>query len=101
MHRFVWLSIVGFLKQLGLLARDRLEFMTLSINTSMRDYMKLAALLSVVVVANIGLIWICLRIAGCWSHCQPGGFGVLFLLLFENGIILVDAVQVILRSKQR
>ena len=29
LHRFVWLTVVGFLKQMGLLARDRLEFVTL------------------------------------------------------------------------
>jgi hypothetical protein len=31
LHRFVWLTVVGFLKQMGLLARDRLEFVTLGI----------------------------------------------------------------------
>ncbi len=33
MTRFVWLSLVGFLKHFGLLCRDRLEYMTLSIRS--------------------------------------------------------------------
>ena len=33
MVRFVWLSLVGFLKHFGMLCRDRLEYMTLSIRS--------------------------------------------------------------------
>jgi hypothetical protein len=33
LNRFVWLSLVGFLKHFGLLCRDRLEYMTLSIRS--------------------------------------------------------------------
>jgi hypothetical protein len=38
MPRFVWLSLVGFLKHFGLLCRDRLEYMTLSIRSRSEPY---------------------------------------------------------------
>jgi hypothetical protein len=31
--RFVWLTLVGFLKHFGLLCRDRLEYMALSVRS--------------------------------------------------------------------
>ena len=38
---FVWLVLVGFVKQMGLVVRDRLEFVTLAIRTKPIDLAKL------------------------------------------------------------
>jgi len=37
----VWLVLVGFVKQMGLVVRDRLEFVTLAIRTKPIDLAKL------------------------------------------------------------
>mmetsp|Transcript_20844 Transcript_20844/g.69579 ORF Transcript_20844/g.69579 Transcript_20844/m.69579 type:complete len:587 (-) Transcript_20844:110-1870(-) len=95
---FVWLALVGFLKQLGLLARDRLEFMMLSVQTKSVDYARLGLLIAFVLTCDAVLMRCCLMIFGCWpSKCEAGGFGVTLLLLFECVLIIVDSAQTIIR----
>eukprot|EP00961_Rhodomonas_salina_P119190 1604029-Rhodomonas_salina.1 len=56
---------------MGLLVRDRLEFMTLSINTRAMEYLKLADLLALVQAANIGLIYLCVKVPTYLPSCLP------------------------------
>ena len=94
---FVWLALVGFVKQLGLLVRDRLEFVTLAIHTKSTDLLGLGALLSIVLMLNTFLVFVCMRVFGCWIDCEATHVGVLLLLLFECMLTYIDSFQTTLR----
>ena len=94
---FVWLALVGFVKQLGLLVRDRLEFVTLAIHAKSMDLLGLGALLSIVLTLNTFLVFLCLRVFGCWESCEASHVGVIILLLFECVLTYIDSLQTALR----
>ena len=81
---FVWLALVGFVRQLGLLVRDRLEYITLAVHTKKMDLAKIGVLLAILLIVNTFLLALCLRVAGCRpSECDVNTVGLLMLLLFE------------------
>jgi hypothetical protein len=93
---FTWLTLVGFVKHMGLLVRDRLEYVTLAINTM--DLPKIGILLSIVVALNTYLVFVCVRVFGCrLDECDAGAVSVMLLLLFECLLTYIDALQTFLR----
>ena len=63
-----WLMTCGLLRHLGLLARDRLEYMTLSVNTTRGAYIRLASLLGLVLVGALLMTLLGLSVFGCLPH---------------------------------
>ena len=95
---FVWLALVGFVRQLGLLVRDRLEYITLAVHTKTMDLAKIGVLLAILLIVNTFLLALCLRVAGCRpSECDVNTVGLLMLLLFECVVGYIDAAQTMLR----
>ena len=95
---FVWLALVGFVRQLGLIVRDRLEYITLAVHTKTMDLAKIGVLLAILLTVNTFLLALCLRVAGCRpSECDVNTVGLLMLLLFECVVAYIDAAQTMLR----
>lgn len=87
----VWFSVLGFLKILSLLSRDRLEYLFTTANLRFSAHSRIIGLLVTLLGGNI--LWFSL----CVYFFLDTGFGVITLLTFECFVILLESMETFMK----
>eukprot|EP00947_MAST-08B_sp_MAST-8B-sp1_P000646 g646.t1 len=83
----VWFAVLGFLKMVSLLCRDRFEHLAVNPRTPRRDHSRIIGLLLLIIAADA--CWF----QACLALFSEAGVSVMLLLGFECLTLLLDTLQ--------